>query len=123
MSEIQKTLVAIILGATIIIAGIFCYQGIQTMDSHCNGGVDSIWCSDFTIHGTIISSAILNIFITLISAVLIVFVAKPLLKLFHGIKQIIQTTQKNQNLQKNPIPILLPIQSALSDGIIHPRIP
>ena len=89
------------------------------MSTHCSGDVDSFWCSDFLFHGTIISDAITAILVTVLS-VLVVFISiKPVAALFAKLKQAVKQILKI----RDKIPVLSPIQLAISNGIIHPRIP
>jgi hypothetical protein len=105
----------------VILAGIFCYQGIQSTNLHCSVDMNhtSFWCSDFLSHGTIISDAITATLFTVLS-ILVVFISiKPIIALFSKLKQLIRYKPKI----RDKIPILPPILLAISNGIIHPRIP
>jgi hypothetical protein len=105
----------------VLVAGVFCYQGIQSSNSHCSVDMNhtSVWCSDFISHGTIISDAIITTFTTILSILAVLVSIKPLFALFTRIKQVITLLYKT----RDRIPIFSPIQLAISDGIIHPRIP
>lgn len=119
MSLVLKNILGFILMAVIVIAGVFCYQGIQSMNTHCSGETSSVWCSDFTSHGTIISDAILTTVLAVLSVLVSILLIKPFLNLFRLIKQ----TETLVLKIRDKISILSPIQLAISDGIIHPKIP
>lgn len=119
MRSVLKIFFSILLVVIFVMAGIFCYQGVQTINSHCSGDSVSAWCSDFTLHGTIISDAIINTIFTILSILVAIVLIKPFLHLFKNIRQ---TTFYTPTI-RDKIPILSPIQLAMSDGIIHPRIP
>jgi hypothetical protein len=102
-------------------AGVFCYQGMQSMSSHCSVDMNhaSVWCSDFISHGTIISSAIITTFATILSILAVLVSIRPLFNLFKVVRKIISYISRG----RDKIPILSPIQIAISNGIVHPRIP
>lgn len=100
-------------------AGVFCYQGVQTLNMHCSGDTDSVWCSDFLYHGTILSGAILTTIFSILSTLVSSIFIKSVFGLLRKIKSVIFQTVR----VIGEIPILSPIQLAISDGIIHPRIP
>ncbi len=121
MNSLVKKITVIAISFMILMAGVFCYQGMQSMSSHCSVDMNhtSVWCSDFISHGTIISSAIITTFATILSILAVLFSIKPLFALFTKIKQVTTLLYKT----RDRIPILSPIQLAISNGIIHPRIP
>ena len=120
MKRFLKLSSSIIIVSLIIIAGIFCYKGVQTENSHCAGGSTSSWCIDLMDHGTIISGAILNtVFLTLIILSSLI-VSKKFSILFFSVRRFISYSHISF---RNKIPILSPVQIAISNGIIHSRIP
>lgn len=121
MKSILKITSTILLTSTIIVAGVFCYQGMQSTSSHCSVDMNhtSVWCSDFISHGTIISGAIIITFATILSILAVLVSIKPLFALFTKIKQVTTLLYK----ARDRISIFSPIQLAISNGIIHPRIP
>jgi len=118
MKSTLKTIFAILLVSTIVMAGIFCYQGVQTANSHCSGDSTSVWCSNFTLHGTIISDAIISTVLTILSIVAVLLIVRTFHDFLPIIKQIVFYIPKT----KVRVPILTPIQIAISKGIIHPKI-
>lgn len=119
MTKTIKKLSVFLVMASILIAGIFCYQGIQSMDSHCSDGVNSAWCNDFFVHGTIVSEAILTIIFTISVVIISLIFIKPFWSSI--IKKIyLRSEISNHRLREK---IFTPIQLAISNGIIHPRIP
>lgn len=121
MNSLIKKITIIAISFMILMAGVFCYQGMQPMNPHCSVDMNhtSVWCSDFISHGTIISSAIITTFATILSILVVLISIRPLFALLTKIKQAVTQITKI----KDKIPILSPIQIAISNGIVHPRIP
>lgn len=119
----MKTLVSkisvIFLMSVILMAGIFCYQGIQQMDQHCSGNSDSVWCNDMLTHGTIVSGSIISFIFILIFTAISFFLFRPIFKLIKiEINKLLYLAD-----MMGKIPILSPVQLAISKGIIHPKRP
>lgn len=121
MNSLIKKITVIAISFMILMAGVFCYQGMQSMSSHCSVDMNhnSVWCNDFISHRTIISGAVITTFFTILSALAVLISIRPTFNLFKIVRKIISYTSIN----RDKIPILSPIQLAISDGIIHPRIP
>ena len=119
MNSFLKVLFSITLLLSLVLAGIFCSQGMEMMDAHCSGDTSSIWCSDFLSHGTIISNVVLTTIFSILSLVFVVLLTKTFFNFILKVERILSCCLR----VRDRIPISSPIQIAFSRGIIHSRIP
>lgn len=119
MNRLIKNIPTFLVLVSIILAGIFCYQGIQQMDKHCSGDSSSVLCGDILLHGTITSETILSsIFIILFTLVIFAYLS-PVFKLIKiDFKRLLYLLNSAER-----ITVLNPFQVAISKGIIHPKRP
>lgn len=116
----RKIFLTVVIGL-LVLSGIFCYQGIQSMNSHCSTDSSAVWCEYTLSHGTIISDAIYTSIYVLLSAVVLFGFALKILPRYKNI--ILLRTTESLFLLKYFSKDLNPIRILFSDGIIHPRIP
>lgn len=118
---ILRTAMLLLFLLLLVSAGIFCYQGAQMASEHCEGAAGYVWCGDIFTHGSIISGAVLPI-LMIFSTVLLLLYSVPLSsKIVQTIYLVARSTVLSTT--RYTIPLVHPIQLALAQGIIHPRIP
>jgi len=114
-----KNIISILVIVSIMIAGFFCYKGIQTVDSHCSTEQASTWCSSVLEHKTVISGAILLTVITIFFTSLSVYVSNYIFK-----KCLAFSVIRQKIFYKHLFKIIIsPLEISFSKGILHPRIP
>lgn len=119
MNRLIKNIPTFLVLASIILAGIFCYQGIQQMDKHCSSDSSSVLCGDILLHGTITSQTIFSSIFILFFVLILFTYLKPVFKLIKiDLKRFLYLLNS-----KERIPTLNPFQVAISKGIIHPKRP
>ena len=103
----------------IVLAGIFCFQGVYTMSHDCMGETSNLWCDDLVSHNTLISYALISIVLTV--SLLLIAVCTTFID--YGKRLQLLHIMASYRHRTDFTALHMPLQFAFSRGIIHPYIP
>lgn len=109
----MKRYLAIFSILSILIAGVFCYQQLQNMGMGCHDTQDSIICFSVVEHDSVMN--------TVIVAFIYIFAILVFTKTHKLVA--VSLTKDNPPISLNILSVISPISIAISNGIVHPRIP